>query len=240
MKNIIIIIIFISICFLHCKTFGANKNKAVTSPNIIIMLVDDLGWGDLACYGNPIIKTPNLDRLANSGIRFTQFHSAGAICSPSRAALLTGKSPYRLGFYQLSGKTIHLKSEEITIPELLKQKQYATFFAGKWHISDLSKGRTPDVHGFDYYLTGGLNHSGETSTTRNPTFVRNGQQDEKTDGYSCDLIVDEATHKREFGNLLSIKDNYRKLVVSMDKYVDGSVYKGVEHWGIRNFLLKFE
>ena len=64
-------------------------------PNIIIILADDLGWGDLACYGNPIIKTPNLDLLASSGIRFTQCHSA------SRADLLTGKSPYRIGFFEL-------------------------------------------------------------------------------------------------------------------------------------------
>ncbi|MEN8128143.1 MAG: sulfatase-like hydrolase/transferase [Planctomycetota bacterium] len=171
---------------------GTDKNRETISPNIIILLTDDLGWGDLGCYGNPIIKTPNLDGLADSGMRLTQFHSAGAICSPSRASLLTGKSTYRLGFYKLAGGKIRLEPKEITIPELLKQKQYATFFAGKWHMSNLKAGNTPDVHGFDYYLTGGLGRSGKTATTKNPTFVRNGEPVEKTEGYSCDLIVDEA------------------------------------------------
>ena len=107
---------------------GATRQREHTPPNVIIILADDLGWGDLGCYGNPIIKTPNLDRLAESGIKFTQFHSAGAICSPSRAALLAGKSPYRLGFFDLENEFIHLKREELTIPELLKQKQ--------WHINN--------------------------------------------------------------------------------------------------------
>ncbi|MEN8230074.1 MAG: sulfatase-like hydrolase/transferase [Bacteroidota bacterium] len=191
MKTRFLKLMFLVIVLLPCKNYGAGKNEEITSPNIIILLADDLGWGDLGCYGNPIIKTPNLDCLANSGIQFTQFHSAGAICSPSRASLLTGKSCYRLGFYTLSNATVHLKQEEITIPELLKQKQYATFFAGKWHMSRLEDGRTPDIQGFDYYLTGGLSES-DPLTTRNPTFVRNGQRVEKTDGYSCDLIVDEA------------------------------------------------
>ena len=162
-------------------------------PNIIILLADDLGWGDLACYGNPIIRTPNLDRLANSGIQFTQFHSAAAICSPSRASLLTGKSPYRIGFYDLQNENIYLRDEEITIPELLKEKRYETFLAGKWHLSSFEAGMTPDIQGFDYYLSSQFNATSLENSTRNPTnLVRNGQIVEKTQGYYCDLLVDEA------------------------------------------------
>ena len=195
--GILIVFVFLLNGFLPFKIYGVDKEFG--SPNIIILLADDLGWGDLGCYGNPIIKTPHLDRLANTGIRFSQFHSAGAICSPSRASLLTGKSTYRLGFYTLAGETIHLKQEEITIPELLRQKQYATFFAGKWHMSRLEEGRTPDIHGFDYYFASqGNSKSGNILTTKNPTnLVRNGNPIGKTEGYYCDLIVDEAINWTE-------------------------------------------
>jgi len=204
MKMKIFVKIVILIGLLPCKSYAGDKYKEVSLPNIIILVADDLGWGDLGCYGNPIIKTPNLDNLANSGIRFTQFHSAAAICSPSRASLLTGKSSYRLGFYRLAGKSIYLKQEEITIPELLKQKQYATFFAGKWHMSLFEEGITPDIQGFDYYFASERNSiSGNTSTTKNPiNLVRNGQPIEKTEGYYCDLIVDEAINWME-----NIKNN---------------------------------
>lgn len=184
---------------LNCSANYIGGKEELKTPNIIIVLADDLGWGDLGCYGNPIIQTPNLDRLASSGIKFTRFHSAGAICSPSRASLLTGKSPYRLGFYDLGGEVIHLKKEEITIPELLKQKQYETFFAGKWHVSSFDNGLTPDFQGFDYYFASEFNSlsdnktSIENSSTRNPTnLVRNGKKVLNTNGYYCDLIVDEA------------------------------------------------
>ena len=88
-------------------------------PNIIVFLADDLGWGDLGCYGHPFIETPNLDRLAAEGLRLTDCHSGAAICSPSRGALLTGRTPSRLGIYSLCGGGVHLRAEEITIPAIL-------------------------------------------------------------------------------------------------------------------------
>ena len=91
-------------------------------PNIILSVAYDLGWADPGCYGNPIIQTPNIDYLAKAGIRFTQFHSAGTVCSLSRASLLTGKSPYRLGMYFLATNDMYLKPKEITIPELLRRQ----------------------------------------------------------------------------------------------------------------------
>lgn len=195
MSTIIFITFLNLVCFLPHTVFETHGKKAIEAPNIILILADDLGWGDLGCYGNPIIETPNLDELAASGMRFTQFHSGGAICSPSRAALLTGKSPYRLGIYRLVGGGINLKSEELTIPELLEQGHYSTFFAGKWHVSDFSDELAPDAQGFNYYFASlGNSHSGKILTTKNPTnLVRNGHPVEKTDGYYCDLIIDEAT-----------------------------------------------
>ena len=194
-KTKVLVFIFLMSGVFPCNTRGAYKAGPSESPNVIVILADDLGWGDLGCYGNPIINTPNLDRLANSGIRFTHFHSAGAICSPSRAALLAGKSPYRLGFFDLENEFIHLRKEEITIPELLKQKQYETFFGGKWHISSFEQGLTPDYQGFDYYFASEFNSTSAENSTKNPSnLIRNGEHVEHTDGYYCDLVIDEAVN----------------------------------------------
>ena len=106
------------------------------TPNIILVMCDDLGWGDTGFNGNQIIKTPNLDMLAAKGITFSRFYSASAVCSPTRGSCLTGRNPYRLGIPNAnSGR---LKEEEITLPELLKQKGYATGHFGKWHLGTLT------------------------------------------------------------------------------------------------------
>ena len=131
-----------------CRT-GRSANAE--RPNILFILADDLGWSDLGCYGNRIFETPNLDRLAGSGIRFTQAYAAAPICSASRASLLTGKTPARLGFefvtkpeagYQPVAAplrapryTLNLPLEEITIAEALGAAGYQTAFFGKWHLN---------------------------------------------------------------------------------------------------------
>ncbi|MEO0414574.1 MAG: sulfatase-like hydrolase/transferase, partial [Verrucomicrobiota bacterium] len=103
--------------------FGARANE---KPNFIIFLTDDLGWGDLACYGHPKIKTPYLDQFATEGVKFTQAYSACGVCSPSRASILTGRTPYRNGVWRWLpvGNQAHLRESEITIPELLREKGY--------------------------------------------------------------------------------------------------------------------
>jgi arylsulfatase A len=113
--------------------------KEADQSNIIIFLADDLGYGDLGCYGNPIIQTPHIDQFASEGVRMTDLHSGGTVCSPSRAALLTGRNPYRSGFFYIAGGKTHLRSEEITIAEILQGKGYQTSFWGKWHLSALEK-----------------------------------------------------------------------------------------------------
>ena len=129
------------------------KPLAPTGPNIILIFMDDLGYGDLSCYGALDIHTPNIDRLASEGIRFTNFLSAQAVCSASRAAILTGCYPNRVG---ISGalfpaSPIGLAIEEMTIADLLKQKDYATGIFGKWHLGD-SPEFLPLNQGFDEYL----------------------------------------------------------------------------------------
>src|SRR5688572_5676729 len=126
-------------------------------PNFVIINCDDLGYGDLACYGHPTIRTPNLDRMAAEGMRLTEFYSAGNVCTPSRAGLLTGRLPIRSGMTgdkrgvlfpaSLGG----LPAEEVTLAELLKSRGYATACVGKWHLGHHPQ-YLPTRHGFDSYF----------------------------------------------------------------------------------------
>lgn len=145
--------LLLSLCFL--VSFARAESRP---PNIIIILADDMGYGDLGCYGNPSIRTPNLDRMAAEGLRFTDFYAGSCYCTPSRAALLTGRLPIRSG---MSGERGHhvlypnnpggLPSSEITIPEALKTKGYATCAIGKWHLGDQPQ-HSPIHNGFDSFL----------------------------------------------------------------------------------------
>lgn len=166
-------------------------------PNIVILLADDLGYADLSCYGSKEVKTPVLDKLAAEGMRFTDFYAASAVCSPSRAALMTGRFSVRAGVYSWihPSQKMHLHRDEITIAEILKQAGYTTAHMGKWHLGyDLEDGSgpgpAPHHHGFDYWLGTGNNAS---PSHHNPdNFVRNGKAVGVMEGYSSQLVVDEA------------------------------------------------
>lgn len=123
-----------------------------TKPNFIVIFVDDLGIGDLSCYGNREYKTPNLDRMAAQGVRFTDFYAASPACTPSRAALLTGCYPMRVGLPSVINpdSPIGLNPNEETIPELLKDNGYTTGMFGKWHLG--VNNLMPRTHGFDEFV----------------------------------------------------------------------------------------
>lgn len=131
-------------------------------PNIILIMADDLGWGDVGFNGNDIIETPHLDALASEGMIFDRFYSASAVSSPTRASVLTGRNPYRTGIY--TANVGILRCEEVTIPELLAEEDYLTGHFGKWHLGsltdkefDANRGRVgvsnivnpPALHGYD-------------------------------------------------------------------------------------------
>ena len=168
---------------------------AAQRPNVVILLADDLGWQDLGCYGGPV-KTPALDALAAQGVRFTDFHAGCAVCSPSRATLLTGRQHIRTGVYHVlqdATHNAHLLEREVTIAETLKQAGYATAHFGKWHLGLTSGNRkkpSPSEHGFDYWF--GLANGAGPSQKDPVNFIRNGKRVGPLKGYSCQLVVDDA------------------------------------------------
>ena len=134
-------------------------------PNIILMNCDDLGYGDLSCYGSKVNRTPNLDAMAQEGIRFTDFYMASPVCSPSRGGMLTGCYPPRIGFGSFQGQAVlfpgmgvGLSSEETTIADILHDAGYRTKIIGKWHCGDQPE-FLPLRHGFDEYY--GLPYSND-------------------------------------------------------------------------------
>jgi len=123
-------------------------------PNVVLFLVDDLGYGDLSSYGHPTIKTPNIDGIGERGIRLTSYYAAAPSCSPSRAALLTGRYPLRVGLPRVLGPetTLGIPAAELTLAEALKEKGYRTAAIGKWHVGHAKPEFLPTGQGFDSYF----------------------------------------------------------------------------------------
>ncbi len=163
MKTIFCNLFIFSILVL-CLNKGFAQEKP---PNIVFILCDDLGYGDLGCYGNELNRTPTIDKLAEEGVLFTDFYAASGLCTPSRAALMTGSYPIRIGMdMNFRGECVcfpvdemGLNPKEVTIAELLKQKDYKTALIGKWHLGD-QPAFLPTKQGFDYFY--GIPYSNDT------------------------------------------------------------------------------
>lgn len=177
------------------------KSAAEKSPpNVLVILVDDLGWTDLGCYGSSYYRTPNIDAFAQTGLRFTDAYSANPVCSPTRAALLTGRNPVRVGITDwirgdhpidrvLLGPEdlLALPESEETLADIFKTHGYATWFIGKWHLG--GEGSLPTDHGFDINIGG--NHRGQPASYYAP--YKNPNLGDGPDGeYLTDRLTDEA------------------------------------------------
>ena len=191
-------ILFVALLLIPFSMKGAEETPASlvgSKPNIVLIVCDDLGYGDLECYGHPHIKTPNLNSLAKSGIRFTDFYSAAPVCSPARVGLLTGRSPNRAGVYDFipGNRGIYMRESEVTFPQLFKKAGYATCLSGKWHCNGKFNSPAqpqPDAAGFDHWFATQNNAS---PSHENPVnFVRNGKEVGPLEGYSCQIATDEA------------------------------------------------
>jgi arylsulfatase A-like enzyme len=168
--------------------------SAADRPNLIVIFADDLGYGDLGCYGHPTIRTPNLDRMAAEGMKFTSFYSAACVCTPSRAALLTGRLPIRSGMCSDTRRVLFpdslggLPASEITLAEALKAQGYATACVGKWHLGHRPE-FLPTRHGFDSYF--GIPYSNDMDRRGTSPKGKAAFRDPKADYWNVPLLRNE-------------------------------------------------
>lgn len=195
MKSIFCSIFLVFILASLCINCGGIRTSSKKPTNIIVILCDDLGYGDLSSYGHPQIRTPHLDEFAKEGLRLTTCYSASPVCSPSRAGLLTGRIPDRTGVYNWipSDHVMYLPEGETTIARVLQSAGYQTAQFGKWHLNgqfNQDSQPQPDDHGFDYWFA---TQNNAAPSHENPVnFVRNGEEVGPLNGFSCEIVINEA------------------------------------------------
>jgi len=213
------IIVLILALFFNVISYAAQKNGEDltgkdSKPNVLIFFIDDLGWSDLACYGSKFHLTPNIDRLAASGLKFNSAYSSSSVCSPTRSSMMTGKHPVRFGITDWIGasqkrrilvtpkNSSFLPKKEVTLAEVFKESGYETAYFGKWHLGTRDEDH-PSFHGFDYHR--GVNKVGSPGSYYYP-FRRNKKLPKKPlqpsdipnfsnapkDSYLTDLLSQEA------------------------------------------------
>jgi arylsulfatase A-like enzyme len=169
-------------------TFSCNnatkENNSEALPNIVLLMGDDHGWDEVGYNGHPYVKTPVLDEMAASGLRFDRFYSGHATCSPTRGSFLTGRHPNRYGTF---GPNWSMRPEEVTIAHLLKEAGYTTAHFGKWHVGPIKKESptSPGAMGFDVWL------SHDNFFEIDPVLSRNGETPQEMKGESSEILIDE-------------------------------------------------
>ena len=199
-----------------------GQNNTQRPPNFVIIFADDLGYGDLGTYGNPSIRTPNLDRMAHEGQKWTNFYVAASVCTPSRAALLTGRLTVRSGMSSNKHRVLFpdskkgLPASEITLAEQLKQGGYRTACIGKWHLGHKEQ-YLPTNNGFDYYF--GIPYSNDMDMISDMPYWEYWQQDDeaiKTTHFNVPLIRNTEIVERP-ANQHTISKRYSEETVSFIK-----------------------
>ena len=211
---------FVALVLLGNVLFGQENNNR--PPNFIIIFADDLGYGDLSSYGHPTIHTPNLDQMAYEGQKWTNFYVGASVCTPSRAALLTGRLPIRSGMSSTKNRVLFpnskngLPANEITLPEQLKQVGYQTACIGKWHLGHKEQ-YLPTNNGFDYYF--GIPYSNDMDYEGEGNYKKLSQQNPaaiKTENYMVPLLRNTKIIERP-ANQNTITKRYTEETVSFIK-----------------------
>jgi len=176
------------------KAVGEREQESAQRPNVIFIMTDDQGYGDVGCLGNPVLKTPHIDRLADEGVRLTNFH-VHSFCSPTRAALMSGLHPGRTGVTATTGRRDILRTDVPTMADWFKASGYRTALFGKWHIGDGYR-YSPQYRGFEETMTvsgGGVGTVGDfwQNNRWNDTLLRNGKH-VRYEGFVTDALFTEA------------------------------------------------
>jgi arylsulfatase A-like enzyme len=207
-----VIIMIKHVLALFLSLFAVDVLQAEDKPNIIVFMVDDMGWRDVAVNGSDFYQTPNVDKLAKNGMRFTNAYAACAVCSPTRASYLTGCYPNKTGVTDyIQTSSMFMKLEEVTLAEVLKDNGYKTIHVGKWHLAPLSKSGVnsadyyPERHGFDVNIGG--NESGSPGSYYYPFKRKNAKdgsdgppaivRDAKEGDYLTDVLTERALEQIE-------------------------------------------
>ena len=218
--------------------FGCKKNIK-NEYNFIIVFVDDMGYGDIGSYGHPTIKTPNLDKMSHEGQKWTQFYSASSVCTPSRAALMTGRLPIRNGMIGNNHRVLSPNSDfglpqsEITIAEKLKENGYKTIAIGKWHLGH-KKEYLPLQNGFDYYY--GIPYSNDMNAVKGVTCCPGNnywpQYDKKlinSNNYNVPLMENNEIIERPADQTTITKRFTQKAIEYINKHKDDKFFIYLAH-----------
>ena len=210
------------LCFLNMLLFSSKTTHADKQTNFLFFLVDDMGWADIGANGSKFHETPHIDRLAKSGMRFTQGYAAGSVCSPTRASIMTGKHPVRVDITDWipgqsnrpSNPLLHpedqhsLPLKEVTIAEALKQHGYQTFFAGKWHLG--KEGEWPTDQGFDINIGG--HHRGSPPGGYYAPWTNPALKAKKEGEYLTERLTDESA------KFLETRDKSKPFLLYLSYY----------------------
>jgi len=188
-----LLMIALSGCAMEGRCLGAD-----VPPNVIVILADDLGWGDLGCQGAKDVRTPHLDALASKGVRLTHFYANSPVCSPTRAALLSGRYPDIVGVpgvirFKVGGSWGNLADDAVLLPASLKKAGYHTGIVGKWHLG-LASPDTPNARGFDHFhgFLGDMMDDYRTHLREGQNFMRLNRTTIEPEGHATDLFTDWA------------------------------------------------
>lgn len=198
--KLVVVTVLVLFSILSCKNekskvkVEAKTDKPLTQPNIILIMADDLGYGELSCYGSEKINTPNIDQLAANGMKLTDFHSNGPVCSPTRAALMTGKYQQRTGVEGVitakSHREVGLSLNETTLAEVLKKQGYSCGMYGKWHLG-YAEEFNPTHQGFDRFtgfVSGNVDYHSHIDQEGHLDWWKGNVIDDE-EGYTTDLIT---------------------------------------------------